>query len=110
MSPEQAEGRMLDGRSDLFSVGCVLYELTMGRLQFRAETVTEMLEKIDQQEPEMSGFAQGVEWKALGVVIARALRRNAEDRFADATAFSAALTGVLQGLRDEVLPPTRRRQ
>jgi serine/threonine protein kinase len=109
MSPEQAEGRMLDGRSDLFSVGCVLYELTTGRLPFQAETVTEMLQKIDQQEPDMSKFAQGVTWKALGIVIARALQRNAEDRFADATAFSAALTGTLQGLRDEVLLPARGR-
>jgi serine/threonine-protein kinase len=108
MSPEQAQGRMLDGRSDLFSVGCILYELVTGRPPFQAETVAEMLEKINRQEPEMSDFAQRAEWEALGMVTARALRRRADDRFVDAMALSAAVTGALQPLRDDAFPRTQR--
>jgi eukaryotic-like serine/threonine-protein kinase len=109
ISPEQARGEVLDGRSDLFSVGCVLYEITAGRPPFQPATITEMLEKIDKEEPEMSGFGPEAGWKALRIVIARALRRNVDGRYSDATAMSAALTGALQGLRAEVFPPTQRR-
>jgi len=109
MSPEQAQGRMLDGRSDLFSVGCILYELAAGRVPFQAETVAEVLEKMNKEEPAMSRFARSAEWEGLGIVIACAIRRSREDRFVDATALSSALIEVLQRLRDDAFPPTPRR-
>jgi serine/threonine-protein kinase len=52
MSPEQARGEKVDGRSDLFSVGCVLYELLAGRKAFRGDSITALLFKIIQEEPE----------------------------------------------------------
>jgi serine/threonine-protein kinase len=51
MSPEQARGQKVDGRSDLFSVGCVLYELLAGRKAFTGETITGILMKIITEEP-----------------------------------------------------------
>ena len=51
MSPEQARGQKLDGRSDLFSVGCVLYEMVAGRKAFRGESITALLFKIITEEP-----------------------------------------------------------
>jgi len=51
MSPEQARGQELDGRSDLFSVGCLLYEMLTGRKAFRGESITALLFKIITEEP-----------------------------------------------------------
>src|SRR4029077_9027601 len=51
MSPEQARGNPLDGRSDLFSVGCVLYEMLAGQKAFRGESITALIFKIITEEP-----------------------------------------------------------
>ena len=51
MSPEQARGGEVDGRSDLFSVGCVLYEMLAGKKAFRGESITALIFKIITEEP-----------------------------------------------------------
>src|SRR5262245_46707033 len=51
MSPEQAKGGAIDGRSDLFSVGCVLYEMVGGKKAFRGTAITELIFKIITEEP-----------------------------------------------------------
>ncbi len=51
MSPEQARGGAIDGRSDLFSVGCILYEMVSGQRAFRGESITALLFKIITEEP-----------------------------------------------------------
>src|SRR5215510_2201415 len=52
MSPEQASGRKIDQRTDIFSLGVVLYEMTAGRLPFRGTTAAEIIERIIHAEPE----------------------------------------------------------
>jgi hypothetical protein len=52
MSPEQAKGNELDGRSDLFSVGCVLYEMLTGKRAFRGESITGLIFKVITEDPE----------------------------------------------------------
>jgi serine/threonine protein kinase len=56
MSPEQARGKLVDKRTDIWAFGCVLYELLSGKQAFQGETVTDIIAKILQTEPD---------WKAL---------------------------------------------
>jgi len=51
MSPEQARGGELDGRSDLFAVGCILYEMLTGKKAFRGDSITGLIFKIITEEP-----------------------------------------------------------
>ena len=51
MSPEQAKGAALDGRSDLFAVGCILYEMIAGKKAFRGDSITGLIFKIITEEP-----------------------------------------------------------
>jgi len=81
MSPEQALGRDIDGRSDIFSLGSLLYELVSGRPAFRGTTPIETMHKIAgvRYEP-LTTVAPGTP-KALAVVIERCLARDPSDRY-----------------------------
>src|SRR5947208_16263008 len=71
MSPEQAEGRKVDGRSDIFSFGSVLYEMVTGRRAFQGETKMSTLSAILSKEP--APLAEGTP-PELERIIARCLR------------------------------------
>ncbi|HKR65579.1 MAG TPA: protein kinase [Thermoanaerobaculia bacterium] len=94
MSPEQALGKPLDARSDLFSLGVVLYEAVTGSVPFHGETATETITKIVRDEPRAP---RGVS-PALASVIRRCMAKNREARFASAADVARALeTTVLTG-------------
>jgi len=95
MSPEQARGEKVDRRSDIFSLGVVLYELLTGRSLYRVEEGRELLELVRQASIEApSVIAPGVP-PELEMIVMRALSRNREDRFQTAREFAAAITRVL---------------
>ncbi len=78
MSPEQARGKPVDRRTDVWSFGCVLYEMLAGRAAFRGETVTDVLASIVQREPDWSALPSNARR-----VIERCLRKDVRDRLRD---------------------------
>jgi tRNA A-37 threonylcarbamoyl transferase component Bud32 len=97
MSPEQARGEKLDGRSDLFSLGCILYECLTGTKAFRGENVTAVLMQILTAEPpvvdmERAGLPAGV-----GDVLKRALAKEPGARFPSGGALVQALRAAAEG-------------
>jgi predicted Ser/Thr protein kinase len=98
MSPEQASAGDIDGRSDLFSAGLILYELVTGEKAYQADSFVAMLYKIIHEPPDLSLIPEGREWERLRGVLTRALARKADDRYPDARAMSAELAQALVDL------------
>ncbi|MEE9217885.1 MAG: serine/threonine-protein kinase [Acidobacteriota bacterium] len=97
MSPEQVMGRQLDGRSDLFSLAVVLYELLAGYRPFEAQEVNSVLYHIA-HEPTPPLERQGTPLShPLREILDRALAKNAEERFPNGEAMACALERSLRG-------------
>jgi Tol biopolymer transport system component len=82
MSPEQARGRPVDRRADIWAFGCVLVEMLTGRTLFAAETVAETLARIIEREPDLSALPPGTP-PAVRSLIARTLQRDPKQRLRD---------------------------
>ncbi|HTU00692.1 MAG TPA: protein kinase [Candidatus Sulfotelmatobacter sp.] len=95
MSPEQVTGRPLDGRSDLFSLGTVLYELLSGEKPFPGETVNSIAYRIVHEEPTpLRRLNPGVP-PGLAACLARALSKDPARRHARAAEFAADVKASL---------------
>ncbi len=94
MSPEQALGRPVDVRSDLFSLGVVLYEAVTGKRPFEGESVTETMMNIIMQEPGDLAFVAPAAPASLVEVVNRALQKKPERRFGSAGEMVDALSHV----------------
>jgi TolB-like protein len=103
MSPEQARGVPVDGRSDIWSLGVVLYEMVSGRLPFPGETPGDRLASILERTPEPIRQLHPAVPAGLEKLIERALAKNREARYIDA----ARLINDLRNAREE-LALTRR--
>ena len=84
MSPEQARGERLDHRSDLFSLGSLIYFLATGRLPFRAESPLGVLTRIQNESPTPVRQINHQISKTLADIIEVLLRKNADERFQSA--------------------------
>ena len=81
MSPEQAEGRAIDGRSDLFSLGVVLYEMATGQRPFAGDTNLSILSSILKDTPKSVTEINPAIPPELGRIIRRALAKDPERRY-----------------------------
>jgi hypothetical protein len=91
MSPEQARGEKLDFRSDLYSLGIVVFELFTGRVPFEAETPVAVILKHIHEPPPLEGpRAEGLT-PAVAALLARALAKSREERFQTAGEMAHAL-------------------
>ena len=90
-SPEQARGEMADERSDIYSVGVVLYEMLTGRVPFDGKTVEEIVHGHLYEEPKSMRMLQGGISRALDEVVARALSKDPAKRYPTAAEFAADL-------------------
>lgn len=81
MSPEQAQGQRVDHRTDLFSLGCVLYAMCTGRAPFRADSAVAVMHRVvhDTPRPVRELNEDIPDW--LCAIVERLLSKNAEDRF-----------------------------
>jgi len=98
MSPEQIKGIKVDGRSDIFSLGVVLYELLSGVQPFRAEDLTSLIFKITSEEPEPVTDHNPKVPKAVAQIIAKALAKDRERRYQKAEQMAAHLRIVVEKL------------
>ena len=81
MSPEQAKGKPVDGRTDIFSLGVVMYEMVAGRPPFAGESSTEVLAAIlDREPPPLARFEPQAPHE-LQRIISKALRKDREQRY-----------------------------
>ncbi|MCL4820471.1 MAG: serine/threonine protein kinase [Vicinamibacteria bacterium] len=94
MSPEQARGQQLDGRSDLFSLGCVLYEMLKGRKAFQGDSITALLFKIIAEEPPPLRDDDPEIPDELEAIVRKALAKSPADRYANGQEMSDALRAV----------------
>lgn len=100
MSPEQAQGLALDGRSDLYSCGVILYEMLSGHRPFAGNTAVEVMQQhVINQRPPLP-----VECASLEPLLDRLMARERDQRFATASEACAALRGALDLL---TVPSTR---
>ena len=96
MSPEQLAGKKVDGRSDLFSLGVMLYQMLSGSLPFKADSMASLMFKITNEDaPDVRSLRTEIP-PDLAAVIERALVKDADQRFQTGAEFAEALKAFLQ--------------
>ncbi len=103
MSPEQIDGRNVDHRSDLYSLGVTLYYLATGRKPFEGSTPMEVLLKHVSEKPVPVCDINPKIPKAVGQVVERLMAKHPENRYETAGALAADLEDILQGGKPTVV-------
>src|SRR5450432_1280115 len=101
MSPEQVKGDDIDGRSDLFSLGIIFYELLTGKMPYRGETVQRAMYKRTVERPIPASSEEATVPPFLSEVVSKCLEIDPEKRYQSARDLSAALDSWRTGLADQ---------
>lgn len=106
MAPEQVQGQKIDSRADLFSAGVVLYQLLTDKRPFDGDNDFSIIHQIIGHNPPTPSSINGKLPAALDAVVARALAKTREERFATARDFAVALQAAIRRAEDQtVVPP-----
>lgn len=97
MSPEQVLGRTVDGRSDLFSLGVILWELSTGSRPFRGENMAAVFRAVTQENPEAPDKINAAVPSALSNIILKCLEKDPEKRFKSGNILADALKKIPAG-------------
>ncbi|MGD8242528.1 MAG: serine/threonine-protein kinase, partial [Desulfobacterales bacterium] len=99
MSPEQLREEIITHQSDIFSLGCVLYELLSGTRAFRGENDFSVIYKITRENPEAVRHLRPDLPVIFEEILNKALAKNLEDRYASGTEFGYDLRVALRGIK-----------
>ena len=109
MSPEQIKGEPIDGRTDIFSFGVLLYELLSGANPFHGEHITSVIYKVLHEDPPPPSLPDTQAGRDLQRVVARCLAKSPHRRYAKFAEVADALRAVRSaGFEDVVEPPAAR--
>lgn len=108
MSPEQAAGKKVGPRSDLFSMGTVIYEMLVGERPFQGEHELAVMYSITNAPVEPLSQHNIDVPQELDGIMAKALAKDADERYADAASFKAALQVLFEEAPPGAAPPQRR--
>jgi serine/threonine-protein kinase len=98
MSPEQVQAQPVDGRSDLFSAGLILYELVTGERAYQGASVVALVYQIAHEDPDLGLIPRGPQWERLRDVLVRALAKDPDQRYDTAERMAGDLAAALQEL------------
>ena len=111
MAPERLRDRMIDGRSDIFSVGVVLHQLITGQLPFSGEDYVLMQKILNEPHPPLRDFCSNCP-DGLQDIVDRSLAKSVDDRYQTAEEMAADLRSVIEELSKEqvveLLPEAKR--
>ncbi len=96
MAPEQAKGKPVDRRADIWAFGCVLYEMLVGRPAFDGETVTDILAAVVMKEPDWSALPEATP-RAIRTLLTRCLKKDPKQRLRDIGEARIAIEETIAG-------------